>query len=121
MVSFCDLKQLYRSINFIEQKIVQNHGLVINEAMILCLLKDKKLSSGDISEHIGLPSPHASKLLKMLETKGYITRSLGTNDKRKMFFALTDAGMQKLSEIGYLSQELCDEIKQSLKNLSIHE
>jgi hypothetical protein len=38
-----------------------------------------------------------------------------------MFFALTDAGMQKLSEIGYLSQELCDEIKQSLKNLSIHE
>jgi DNA-binding MarR family transcriptional regulator len=119
MVLFCELSYLYRAINSIEQEIYQKHGLVINEAMILCLLSNGELSSGSINEQIGLKSTHSSKLVKSLETKGFIVRHMGKEDKRKMFFELTESGQDKMQEIKYLSDKLYNEIKTEINKLEL--
>ncbi len=117
MILFCELSSLYRSINSIEQEIHQKHGLVINEAMILCLLRNGKLSSKKINEEIGLKATHSSKLIKTLESKKLIERTLGVEDKRQMFFELSELGIEKIKEIAYLSEKLYSEIKNEIKNL----
>lgn len=119
MILFCELSSLYRAINSIEYEISHKHGLVINEAMILCLLRNGALCSGDINEQIGLKSTHSSKLIKSLETKGFIIRHLGKEDKRKMFFELTESGKAKLQEIKHLSDKLYNEIKTEINKLEL--
>lgn len=117
MVLFCELSPLYRTINSIEQEIFQKHGLVINEAMIMCLLINGALSSGDINESIGLKATHSSKLLKSLENKGFIIRNFGKEDKRKMYFSLSPQGEDKLQEVKHLSDLLYNQIKSEINKL----
>ncbi len=118
MILFCELSSLYRSINSIEQEIQQKHALVINEAMILCLLRNGKLSSKMINEKIGLKATHSSKLVKSLENKDLIKRTAGVEDKRQMFFELSNSGIEKMKEIAYLSEKLYTEIKNEIKSLN---
>lgn len=117
MILFCELSSLYRSINSIEQEIQQKHGLVLNEAMILCLLRNGMLSSKMINKEIGLTATHSSKLIKSLESKNLISRTLGVEDKRKMYFELSNLGVDKIHEIAYLSEKLYKKIKNEIKNL----
>lgn len=77
----------------------KRHELSLNEGMVLCCLKDGKLSSGAIAEEMNLTCSNTSKVIKSVEERGYIERILGESDKRQMYFVLTEAGKQKLSDI----------------------
>ena len=46
-----------------------------------------------------------SKVLRSVEGKGYVNRELGTNDKRQMYFSLTEKGRVLLGSIN------CEEIE----------
>lgn len=99
MECICVIKDIYRAINDFEDKFEQAFGFCINEGLILCSLKDKQLSSSEIAEQAGLKFSHASKLIKSVEDKGYIDRSIGSSDKRYMNFKLTEKGEEMLTKI----------------------
>ena len=93
------IRDVCRSITGYENKFQQNFSMCLNEGMILCCLKESRLSSGEIAEQINLTCSNTSKLIRAVEEKGYIKRVLGDKDKRQMYFVLTKEGKKMLNDI----------------------
>lgn len=83
-----------------EKDFQEAHHISINDAMVLCCLKngDEK-SAGEVCEFVGLSNSRVSKVLCSVEDQGYIARRLGSSDRRQMFFSLTEKGQQKMKEM----------------------
>lgn len=66
------------------------------EEQILLMLAHRKeaVCAGDLTEHVGLTSGRVANILKQLERKGYIERTPGTDDRRKVLVCLTETGWQ---------------------------
>jgi len=99
MKKLCVIRDICRAISEFESEFISVHGITLNEGMVLCTLKDKKLSSGEIAKQINLTCSNTSKLIRSVEDNGYIARDLGAEDRRQMYFTLTEKGAVKLSEI----------------------
>ena len=60
------------------------------EQLLLMLAhRDKAVCAGELAECVGLTSGRVANILKQLERKGYIERTPGTQDKRKVLVCLT--------------------------------
>ncbi len=92
MKKLCVIRDICRAISEFESEFISVHGITLNEGMVLCTLKDKKLSSGEIAKQINLTCSNTSKLIRSVEDNGYIAR-------RQMYFTLTEKGSGKLLEI----------------------
>lgn len=66
------------------------------EAQILLMLahRNEAVCAGELTEHVGLTSGRVANILKQLERKGYIERTPGTDDRRKVLVCLTEDGQQ---------------------------
>jgi Transcriptional regulators len=95
----CSIRSIYKAIGEFEQQFFKQFGLGLNESMILCLLKESDLSSGELAEKLGLTCSNASKVIKSIEQKGLIKRMLGEKDKRQMYFGLTSGGKKQIDSI----------------------
>lgn len=115
MECICLIKDIYRAINEFEDKFLQDFGICINEGLILCSLRDGRMSSSEIAEQSGLKFSYASKIIKSVEDKGYVERSIGSVDKRHMNFELTDDGIALLNKIDNYSMEIPEILKPVFK------
>jgi len=107
MDDICVLKDIYRLMYQFEKEFQEKHKVSINDAMVLCCLKNgKDKSAGDICEFVGLSNSRVSKVLCTVEQMGFIQRKLGSVDKRQMFFSLTETGKVKLDEMSGQSLQL---------------
>lgn len=107
MKPLCNLRDIFRSIRDFEEKFHQMHNLGLNEAMMLCsLCSAGKLASTELAEVLGLTTSNTSKVIKSVEVKGFVERFLGEQDKRQMYFVLTDSGKKKLSEMKNAEAEI---------------
>lgn len=96
----CQLRDIYRAITDFENQFSHVHGLSLNEGMLLCTLSGSgTLSSGEIAEMLGLTNSNASKVIRSVENKGLVERTLGNEDRRQMYFTLTNEGKKTISEI----------------------
>ncbi len=99
MDCICVIKDIYRALHSFEDEFLKTYDLCINEALVLCSLRNKQLSSSEIAEQAGLKFSHASKIIKSIEEKGLITRMIGHSDKRYMNFELSERGNEILNKI----------------------
>lgn len=100
MEKLCKIRDLQRAVNRFETDFERTHGLCLNEGMALCSLSGAgKLSSGELGELLGLSPSNTSKVLRSVEQKGLVVRELGTEDKRQMYFSLTEKGSERLAAI----------------------
>lgn len=100
METLCKVRDLYRSISRFEADFQQEHQICLNEGMLLCSLNNaERLSSGEIADLLGLTCSNTSKVIRSVEEKGYVERILGVQDKRQMYFKLTQGGKTKLRDI----------------------
>ena len=96
----CKIRKIYRAIDEYENKIVHAYGLSLNEGMLLCCIQEYgKTSSTDIAKSLGLTCSNTSKVIKSLETKKVIKRSLANKDKRVMLFSITEEGKKKINAV----------------------
>ena len=96
----CRLRDINRAIAELEHQFSQRFELNINEAMLLCTLKEKgELSSGAVAEALGLTASNASKVIVSAEKKNLISRNVCKEDKRQMFFSLTAFGREKIETL----------------------
>lgn len=117
MKKLCAIRDVCRSITDFETKFHKEHEMCLNEGIVLCCLKDKRLSSGEIAEEINLTCSNTSKLLRSVEERGYIERVLGERDKRQMYFVLTGSGQEKLSEIESSDIQLTEPLEHFVKQI----
>ena len=100
MEKLCRIRELQRAVNRFEAALERSYGICLNEGMALCSLsKAGRLSCGELGEMLGLTPSNTSKVLRSVEGKGYVNRELGTNDKRQMYFSLTEKGRGLLGSI----------------------
>ncbi len=93
------MRELVLAMAELESQLQQLYGVSLNEAMLLCCIGEETLTASVISEHTGLAPSNTSKVLRSIEKKGLINRSLGEEDKRQMRFSLSDKGMETLMRI----------------------
>lgn len=100
MESICELKDIYKSLYKFEKDFQTKYSLTINEAMVLCYLSDGLTrTAGDICEYIGLSPSRVSKIINSVEKLELIERSISNSDKRLMLFALTESGLEKITDM----------------------
>ncbi|MGL5937160.1 MAG: MarR family winged helix-turn-helix transcriptional regulator [Phocaeicola sp.] len=102
MEKLCKIRDLQRAIMLFEQQLVSHYGIGLNEGMALCSIcksEEKRLTSSEIGELLGLTLSNTSKVVASLEKKKLIKRTLGKVDKRQMFFSLTPSGVELLSSV----------------------
>jgi DNA-binding MarR family transcriptional regulator len=112
----CRIRDIYRCINDFEIEFYARYGVKLNEAMLLCSLsKSGESASGQIAEMLGLSLSNASKVIIASEEKGLVERNVGREDKRQMFFRLTDEGKKRISEIHRYEDEIVKLIEEIQK------
>lgn len=102
MKSICVMRDIYKAISNFEAEFEAVYGLSLNEAMILCTLsesEDGRMTSTTIAERTEMTHSHTSKVIRSVEEKVFISRSVGETDKRKMYFKLTEKGKEKLKQL----------------------
>ena len=73
------MRELFRALSELESRLMQSHGVSLNEAMVLCAIGKERVAASTIVERTGLTPSHASKVIRAVEEK----------DKRQMYFSLT--------------------------------
>jgi len=112
MDEICKIKDLYRALYTFEKEFQQKYDITINEAMLLCSMSDGvEKSANEICEFIGLSSSRGSRVINTTESKKFILRHMGEEDKRQMIFTLTKIGEKKLSEIHSESVAIMEKFK----------
>lgn len=97
MEPICRIKEIYRTLYQFEKTFAERHGITINEAMLLCCLKDGEArTAGTLCDFVGLSNPRVSKVITTVEEKGYLRRTISPQDRRQMLFSLTDEGAAKI-------------------------
>ena len=101
MNTICKMRDIYKALSVFETAFEEMYAISLNEAMVLCALREagKEITSTAISERTEMAPSHTSKVIRAVEDKGLIRRSLGEVDKRKMYFSLTEAGKKRLDEL----------------------
>lgn len=98
--TICKIRDIMRSIAAIEQELELQHGLNLNEAMLLCSLSEvESLKSGELAERLALRCSNCSKVISSAERKGLVNRQLGEIDKRQSFVSLTPLGYERLAQV----------------------
>lgn len=98
--TLCKLRDLYRTLAACERQLEEQHGLCLNEGMLLCTLsKQGRLTSGALAAALGLTYSNCSKVLRSVERKGYVKRDTGETDRRQMCFTLTPEGRNALQQM----------------------
>ena len=93
MELICQIKDVYKALYTFEKEFAERFGMTINEAMLLCCMKDgNERPANEIAEFIGLSNSRVSKIITSVEEKGWIVRAMGAKDKRKMIFSLSEVG-----------------------------
>ncbi len=99
MNTLCRIREVSRAIAEFEQCFEREYRLSMNEGVLLCCLaRHGELSSGEIAEMLRLTCSNTSKVIRSVEGKGFVIRKLGEEDKRQMYFSLTEAGRAELEK-----------------------
>ena len=75
MEPICAIKDIYKILYQFEKNFSEVHAITINEAMLLCCLKDNEAkSAGMICDYIGLSNSWSQGDHLCRRTKGFIRR-----------------------------------------------
>lgn len=95
------IRDVLKALSNFETAFEQAYELSLNEAMVLCALQEygSEMTSTSIAKKTEMSPSHTSKVIRTLEEKELIKRSLSEEDKRLMFFCLTQTGLERLGEL----------------------
>lgn len=101
MKTICAMRDVFRAVANFETAFENTYQLSLNEAMVLCVLQHspKEVTASNLSKQTELSPSHMSKMLRILEEKKLIERTLGNVDRRLMYFHLTEAGGKRVGEL----------------------
>lgn len=117
MKTICALRDLFKAMNDFETAFEKVYKISLNEAMILCTLKESadKMTATNLSKRTDLSPSHTSKMLRILEEKKLIIRTLGSIDRRQMHFHLSSAGNERVNELELHKVEIPELLKPLFK------
>ena len=91
MDKLCKIRDLQRAVHQFESAFEKRYGI--------CLSKTGRLCPGELGELLGLTPSNTSKVLRSVEQKGLVTRELCNEDRRQMYYSLTQQGRELLASV----------------------
>ncbi|MFW0791085.1 MarR family winged helix-turn-helix transcriptional regulator [Gordonia sp. CPCC 205333] len=85
----------------LDRELQANHQLTSSEFEVLELLmrgNEHSARMSELADHVHLSQSATSRVVARLEADGLLARSMCSNDRRSVFAALTDAGVQRYTE-----------------------
>lgn len=113
MKTICAMREVFRAMSNFEIAFEMTYKISLNEAIILCALQEspQKMTATNLSKQTELSPSHTSKMLRILEEKSLIIRTLGNQDRRQMYFHLSPTGKQRMNELKLDKVEIPDLLK----------
>lgn len=93
------MRDLMKALSAFEFSLHSSLGVTLNEAMAMCCIGQETVTSTFVSENTGMAPSSTSKVLRVLEDKNLVSRTLGQKDRRCMYFTLTSRGRDLLYEM----------------------
>lgn len=117
MKTICMMRNVLKALSSFETVFENTYGVSLNESMILCALHEAKkpMTSTALSKQTDLSPSHTSKMIRILEEKKLIERTLSETDKRLMFFHLTSDGQKRVQKLTLSNIEIPDLLKPLFK------
>jgi transcriptional regulator, MarR family len=108
------MRDVFKAMARFEDSFEKVYKISLNEAMILCALQEaspKNMTATSLSKRTELTPSHASKMLRILEEKELIVRTLGEVDRRLMQFHLSQNGKKLVGELELEKVEIPELLK----------
>ena len=103
MKTICVMRDVFKAMARFEDAFEKVYQVSLNEAMILCALQEASPTE--------LTPSHASKMLRILEEKELIVRTLGEEDRRLMQFHLSQSGKKLVRQLALEKVEIPELLK----------
>jgi DNA-binding MarR family transcriptional regulator len=112
-----ELLRLTRRCRGIDKYVSSSAGLMMDEMHCLCaIFSEHPPSVKRLSELISVNPTRASKILRGLERKGFVSRTMHTIDRRKEQVVLTETGTKAAEAILSMFAEVGRELLGSWRN-----
>lgn len=101
------LRQIIRSTDMQDKEISRLIGLTLPQLILMQTLRETgQMTPGELSKEVVLTQATVTSILDRLEKKALILRERGSEDKRKVWISLTDAGAELMKGVPATRQEL---------------
>ena len=114
MKTICAMRDVFKAMGNFETAFEKMYQITLNEAMILCALQEaspNNMTATSLSKRTELTPSHASKMLRILEEKELIVRTLGEEDRRLMQFHLSQSGKKLVRQLALEKVEIPELLK----------
>lgn len=89
------LRQIIRSTDMQDKEISRLTGLTLPQLIVMQTLREEgQMTPGALSKQVVLTQATVTSILDRLEKKNLVLRERGSEDKRKVWISLTDAGVE---------------------------
>ncbi|MBQ8204714.1 MAG: MarR family transcriptional regulator [Alistipes sp.] len=95
----CVMRDIVSAMSELENRIIDDLGLTLNEAMTLCAIGEHSVAASVVAERTGMRASHCSKIISALERRKLVCRSIDKYDKRHINMTLTRAGKESLNAL----------------------
>ena len=109
MKTICVMRDVFKAMARFEDAFEKVYQVSLNEAMILCALQEaspNNMTATSLSKRTELTPSHASKMLRILEEKELIVRTLGEEDRR-----LSQSGKKLVRQLALEKVEIPELLK----------
>lgn len=79
--------------------IAHSLEMPVSNLLVLCVLREGKISIGEISERLCIAKPNVTPLVEMLQRRGLISRERSDKDHRKVLVGLLPAGEEMVERV----------------------
>jgi DNA-binding MarR family transcriptional regulator len=101
------LRQIIRATEIQDKHISRSTGLTPPQLLtLLTLRRQAPLTTGALARELGLAQATVTSILDRLVRKGYVIRERGTEDRRKVWVGLSEAGQELLQGAPTMQQDL---------------
>ena len=111
MKTICVMRDVFKAMARFEDAFEKVYQVSLNEAMILCALQEASPNNMTATKRTELTPSHASKMLRILEEKELIVRTLGEEDRRLMQFHLSQSGKKLVRQLALEKVEIPELLK----------
>ena len=109
MKTICVMRDVFKAMARFEDAFEKVYQVSLNEAMQEA--SPNNMTATSLSKRTELTPSHASKMLRILEEKELIVRTLGEEDRRLMQFHLSQSGKKLVRQLALEKVEIPELLK----------
>lgn len=92
------LRRVIRATDLHSKHLEKTSGLTAPQLLLLQLLQNGEVTAGQLAQRMSLSQATVTTIIDRLETRGLVRRRRSDSDRRKVFAALTESGIEILKD-----------------------